>query len=81
MAASLRPMNGTDFILRDRAAWVPTVPLPHSRLHWEAPKAETVTPEEIEFIRGARGLFTTKDLGECYGVSPQTISNIWKRLA
>lgn len=70
-------MNGIDFILRDRAGWIPPVPLPRRRLRWEDPKADAVKPEEIEFIRAARGRLTTKDLGECYGVSPQTISNIW----
>ncbi len=73
-------MNGIDFILRDRAGWVPPGPQPRSRLRWEYPRAETVQPEEIEFIRAARGRLTTKDLGECYDVSPQTISNIWRRM-
>ncbi len=70
-------MNGIDFILRDRAGWIPPVPLPRRRLRWEDPRAEPVGPEEIEFIRAARGRLSTYDLGECYGVSPQTISNIW----
>ena len=74
-------MNGIDFMLRDRAGWVPPVPLPRRRLRWEDPKAEPVGPEEIEFIRAARGRLSTYDLGECYGVSPQTISNIWARQA
>ncbi|MGE8690032.1 MULTISPECIES: hypothetical protein [Achromobacter] len=70
-------MNGIDFILRDIAGWMPPVPLPRRRLRWSDPKAEPIRPEEIEFIRAARGRLSTYDLGECYGVSPQTISNIW----
>lgn len=70
-------MNGIDFILRDIARWMPPVPLPRRRLRWSDPKAEPIRPEEIEFIRAARGRLSTYDLGECYGVSPQTISNIW----
>lgn len=26
-------------------------------------------PEELAFIKGAKGRLTAKDLGECYGVS------------
>ncbi|MBV2161444.1 hypothetical protein [Achromobacter denitrificans] len=70
-------MNGIDFILRDIAGWMPPVPLPRRRLRWSDPKAEPIRPEEIEFIRAARGRLSTYDLGECYGVSSQTISNIW----
>lgn len=70
-------MNGIDFILRDRAGWFPSVPLRRHRLRWEDSKAEPVGPEEIESIRAARGRLSTYDLGKCYGISPQTISNIW----
>lgn len=70
-------MNGIDFILRDRAGWIPPVPLPRRRLRWEDPKAEPVQPEEIEFIRAARDRLSIYHLGECYAMSPQTISNIW----
>ena len=70
-------MNGIDFILRDLAGWIPPVPLPRRRLRWSAPNAEPIKPEEIEFIRAARGRLSTYELGDCYGVSPQTISNIW----
>jgi hypothetical protein len=72
-------MNGIDFILRDRGGWVPSVPMARRRLRWVEPKAEPVKPEEIEFIRAARGRRSTYELGECYGVSPQTIRNIWAR--
>ncbi|CAB3849955.1 MarR family transcriptional regulator [Achromobacter animicus] len=70
-------MNGIDFILRDRTGWTPPVPLPRRRLRWVDPKQEAMRPEELAFIKGAKGRLTAKDLGECYGVSPQTISNIW----
>lgn len=72
-------MNGIDFILRDRAGWMPPVPLPRRRLRWEDPKAEPVQPEEIEFIQAACGRLTTYNLAECYGVSRQTICNIWRK--
>lgn len=71
-------MNGIDFMVRDRGGWIPPAPLSRRRLRWADPKAEAIKPEEIEFIRAARGRLTTYDLGECYGVSPQTISNIWR---
>lgn len=70
-------MNEIEFILRDLAGWIPPVPLPRRRLRWSAPKAEPIKPEEMEFIRAARGRLSTYELGDCYGVSPQTISNIW----
>ncbi|CUI48617.1 hypothetical protein [Achromobacter xylosoxidans] len=70
-------MNGIDFMVRDRGGWLPPVPLPRRRLRWTDPKAEAIKPEEIEFIRAARGRLSTYELGDCYGVSPQTISNIW----
>jgi len=70
-------MNGIDFILRDRTGWTPPVPLPRRRLRWADPKQEAMRPEELAFIKNAKGRLTAKDLGECYGVSPQTISNIW----
>lgn len=72
-------MNGIEFILCDRAGWISAVPLPRRRLRWEDPKAEPVGLKEIEFIRATRGRLSTYDLGECYGVSPQTISNIWRK--
>ncbi|MNY54096.1 hypothetical protein D3C86_1899250 [compost metagenome] len=71
-------MNGIAFMVRDRAGWTPPVPLPRRRVRWADPKVEAIKPEEIEFIRASRGRLTTYDLGECYGVSPQTISNIWR---
>ncbi len=74
-------MNGINFILRDRSGWIPSVPLPRRRLRWDEPEVEPVRPEEVEFIQAARGRLSTYDLGECYGVSPQTISNIWARLS
>lgn len=74
-------MNGIDFILRDRTGWTPPVPLPRRRLRWVAPKQEALRPEELAFIQGAKGRLTAKDLGECYGVSPQTICNIWNKPA
>lgn len=74
-------MNGIGFILRDRAGWVPSLPLPRRRLRWEDANAEPIGPEEIEFIRTSRGRLSTYDLAVCYGVSPQTISNIWARLS
>ena len=55
LAAALRSMNGIDFIVRDRGGWIPPVPLPRRRLRWTDPKAKAVKPEEIEFIRAARG--------------------------
>jgi len=70
-------MNGIDFILRDRAGWILPIPLPRRRLRWVGAKAEAIKPEEIEFIRAARGRLSTYELAACYGVSPQTISNIW----
>lgn len=70
-------MNGIDFILRDHAGWMPPIPLPRRRLRWFGAKEEAIKPEEIEFIRSARGRLSTYELAECYGVSPQTISNIW----
>ncbi len=70
-------MNGIDFMVRDRAGWMPSVPLPRRRLRWADPRAEAIRPEEIEFIRTARGRLSSYELAECYGVSPQTISNIW----
>lgn len=70
-------MNGIDFMVRDQGGWLPPVPLPRRRLRWVEPKAEAIKPEEIEFILASRGRLTTYDLGECYGVSPQTISNVW----
>lgn len=70
-------MNGIDFILRDRTGWTPPIPLPRRRLRWADPKQEAMRPEELAFIKSAKGRLTAKDLGECYGVSPQTISNIW----
>lgn len=70
-------MNGIDFILRDRTGWTPPIPLPRRRLRWADPKQEAMRPEELAFIKGAKGRLTAKVLGECYGVSPQTISNIW----
>lgn len=70
-------MNGIEFMLRDRAGWTPPVPLPRRRLRWVDPKREALRPEEVKFIQAAKGRLSTKDLGECYGVSPQTISNIW----
>lgn len=70
-------MNGIDFMVRDRAGWMPSVSLPRRRLRWADPRAEAIKPEEIEFIRAARGRLSSYELAECYGVSPQTISNIW----
>ena len=72
-------MNGIEFILRDRGGWMPPIPLPRRRLRWVGAKAEAIKPEEIEFIRSARGRLSTYELAECYGVSPETISNIWRR--
>lgn len=71
-------MNGIDFMVRALSGWVPQVPLPRRRLRWVNPKDEPVQPEEIEFIRRARGRISSYALAECYGVSAQTISNIWK---
>lgn len=70
-------MNGIDFMVRALSGWVPPVPLPRRRLRWTTPKVSPVRPEEIEFIRQARGRLSTYALAECYGVSAQTISNIW----
>lgn len=70
-------MNGIEFILRDRAGWMPPIPLPRRRLRWVGARAEAIKPEEIEFIRSVRGRLSTYELAECYCVSPQTISNIW----
>ena len=70
-------MNGIDFMVRTLSGWVPPVPLPRSRPQWVDPEVEPVKPEEIEFIRQARGRLSTYALAECYGVSAQTISNIW----
>jgi len=72
-------MNGIDFILRDRTGWTPPVPLPRRRLRWLNRKEEAIRPEEREFIKNAKGRLTSTDLGECYGVSPQAICNIWAR--
>lgn len=69
-------MNGIEFMLRDRSGWTPPVPLPRRRSRWMDPKQEAFRPEELAFIRAAKGRLTIKDLGECYGVSPQTISNV-----
>lgn len=69
-------MNGIEFILRDRAGWMPPIPLPRRRLRWVGAKAEAIKPEEIEFIRSVRGRLSTYELAECYCVSPQTIRNI-----
>ncbi|CAB3922234.1 hypothetical protein [Achromobacter mucicolens] len=71
-------MNGIDFMVRDRAGWT-SVPLPRRRLRWADPRAEAIKPEEIEFIRAARGRLSSYYLAECYGVSPHTISNLWRR--
>lgn len=70
-------MNGIHFMVRDRAGWLPPVPLPRRRLRWIDPKADAIKPEEMEFIRAARGRLSTYELAECYCVSPQTIRNIW----
>lgn len=70
-------MNGIDFMVRDRGGWLPSIPLPRRRLRWADPKVEPVKPEEIEFIKQARGRISSYALAECYGVSAQTISNIW----
>ncbi|WP_312994191.1 hypothetical protein [Achromobacter animicus] len=70
-------MNGIDFILRDRTGWTPSVPAPRRRLRWATPKREAMRPEEVAFIKGARGRLTAKELADCYSVSAQTISNIW----
>lgn len=70
-------MNEIDFMMRDRAGWLPPVPLPRC-LRWADAKAESIKPKEIELIRASRCRLTTYDLGECYGVSPQTIRNIWR---
>lgn len=72
-------MNGIDFMVCDRGGWIPPVPLPRRRLRWADPKADAIKPEEIGFIWAARGHLTTYGLAECYGVSPQTISNIWAK--
>lgn len=71
-------MNGIDFMVRDLGGRPPPVPLPRRSLRWAAPKIDPIKPEEIEFIRQSRGRFSTYELAECYGVSPQTISNIWR---
>lgn len=71
-------MNGIEFMLRDRAGWTPPVPLPRRRLRRVDPKQDALRPEELAFIQAAKGRLTTKDLGDCYGVSPQTIRNIWR---
>lgn len=70
-------MNGIDFMVRDLGGWPPPVPLPRRRLRWADPKVDPIKPEEIEFIHQSRGRLSTYELAECYGVSPQTISNIW----
>jgi len=72
-------MNGIDFMVRDRTGWAPSIPLPRRRVRSPDSKTEAIKPEEIEFIRRARGRLSTYELAECYGVSPQTISNIWAR--
>lgn len=72
-------MKGIDFMVRDRAGWLPPLPLLRRRLRWNDAKVEAIKSEEIEFISSARGRISTYDLGKCYGVSPQTISNIWAR--
>lgn len=69
-------MTGIDFMVRDRSGWLPPVPLPRRRLRWADPKAEAIKPEEIHFIRSARGRLSTYELADCYGVSPQAIGNI-----
>ncbi|CAB3638874.1 hypothetical protein LMG26685_01824 [Achromobacter mucicolens] len=48
-------MNGIDFILRDRTGWTPPVPLPRRRLRWADPKQEAMRPEELAFIKDAKG--------------------------
>lgn len=39
-------MNGIDFMVRDRAGWMPSVPLPRRRLRWADPRAEAIKPEK-----------------------------------
>lgn len=71
-------MNGIEFILRDRAAWVPKLPIPRSRFRWVDSKPKPLTRFEIEFIRSAKGTLNSADLARCYEVTPQTIRNIWE---
>jgi hypothetical protein len=71
-------MNGIDFILRDRAGWTPTLPRPRSRFSWADTKPKPLTRVEISFIRSTKGTLSSADLARCYGVTPQTIRNIWE---
>lgn len=63
-------------MVRALSGWVPQVALPRRRIHWVNPNAEPVKPQELEFIRRARGRISSYALAECYGVFAQTISNI-----
>lgn len=74
-------MNGIEFMLRNLAGWTPPVPLPRRHVSSAAPIGEPPTPEEIKFIRNARGKLSSIDLAVCYGVSPETIRRIWMRNA
>lgn len=53
-------MNGIDFILRDRAGCTQSVPEPRRRLCWATPKRKAMRPEEVEFIKGAKGRLTAR---------------------
>lgn len=71
-------MNGIEFILRDRAGWTPKLPRPRSRFSWADTKSKPLTRVEISFIRSSKGTLSSADLARCYGVTPQTIRNIWE---
>ncbi|MCS3504978.1 putative transcriptional regulator [Achromobacter sp. JUb104] len=71
-------MNGIEFILRDRAGWVPKLPIPRSRFRWVDSKPKPLTRLEVAFIRSVKGALNSTELAHCYQVTPQTIRNIWE---
>lgn len=76
-------MNGIEFMVRDRAGWLPPVPPPAPFLHPEfelpAPptKGEPLRDEHVDYINAMRGAVSVYGLANQFHVSRGTISNIW----
>lgn len=77
-------MNGIEFVVRDRAGWLPPIAPPAPYLHPEfdtpAPpaKGHPLSDEHIDYINAMRGTVNVYDLAEQFHVSRGTICNIWK---
>ncbi|WP_241123280.1 helix-turn-helix domain-containing protein [Achromobacter xylosoxidans] len=72
-------MNGIQFIVRDQSGWAPQIAPPRSRFTLKDPAPKPLSRREVAFIRASQGALPSNDLAECFGVSTQTIRDIWKR--